>query len=198
MRTRTRRGKPPVIFFPNCVCASARTKPKKYSCMSSKKQSDFSEEYDDDMLMFRLNMTRDKRTGKRKPNVQQLAAEIAAENEAFNKSPERNGAPQRLTNQPSIENKSSGSERETLGWLRWVNLRNLPRRKNSLQNGAQHRNRASLRARPRSANSKIWTFRKKMSGTFWKKKSDLFRRMFASISPVSPRQRRETWQRTEF
>src|ERR1700730_515191 len=52
-----------------------------------KKQSDFSEDYEIRMLLFRLNMMKDKRTGERKPNVQALAKLIVAENEAFNKSP---------------------------------------------------------------------------------------------------------------
>jgi hypothetical protein len=65
--------------------------------------SDHAEKHETDMLLFRLNMMRDKKTGKRKANVQALARIIAAENDAFNKSPERNGAPARSTNQPSIE-----------------------------------------------------------------------------------------------
>jgi len=63
----------------------------------------FSEDHEIRMLLFRLHMTRDKRTGKRKPNVQQLARMIVAENIAFNKSPDRNGQPARPTNQPTIE-----------------------------------------------------------------------------------------------
>ena len=54
-------------------------------------------------LLTRYYLWRDKKTGKRKPNVQQLAQQIAAEHAAFNKSPERNGAPQRQTNQSAIE-----------------------------------------------------------------------------------------------
>jgi len=65
--------------------------------------SDITKNHDKSMLLFRLNMMRDKKTGKRKPNNQQLAREIAAENDAFNKSPKRNGAPERPTNQSSIE-----------------------------------------------------------------------------------------------
>lgn len=55
------------------------------------------------MLKTRLKLMRDEKTGRRKPNIQRLAAAIVAENEAFNKSPKRNGAPARSTNQPSIE-----------------------------------------------------------------------------------------------
>jgi hypothetical protein len=69
----------------------------------AKEESDFSEELEIRMLLFRLHLMKDKKTGKHKPNVQALARLIVAENEAFNKSPERNGRPARPTNQPSIE-----------------------------------------------------------------------------------------------
>jgi hypothetical protein len=65
--------------------------------------TDEAKDHEDRMLLLRLKRMRDKKTGKRKPNVQRLAAAIVAENEAFNKSPERKGAPARSTNQPSIE-----------------------------------------------------------------------------------------------
>lgn len=68
-----------------------------------KERGDFFDEYEIRMLLFRLNLMRDKKTGKRKPNVQALARMIVAENVAFNKSAQRNGRPQRQTNQPSIE-----------------------------------------------------------------------------------------------
>jgi hypothetical protein len=61
------------------------------------------DEHDIMMLLARLHLMRDTKTGKRKPNVQALARLIVAEHEAFNKSPDRNGRPQRSTHQPSIE-----------------------------------------------------------------------------------------------
>jgi hypothetical protein len=68
-----------------------------------KERRNISEDHEIRMLLFRLNMMRDKRTGKRQENVQALAKLIVAEHEAFNKSPKRNGQPARQTNQPSIE-----------------------------------------------------------------------------------------------
>lgn len=56
-----------------------------------------------EMLLSRMHLMRDKRTGRRGPNVQALARLIAAENEAFNKSPQRNGQPARPTYLPSIQ-----------------------------------------------------------------------------------------------
>jgi hypothetical protein len=76
---------------------------KKIFLHVAKEESDASEEHEIRMLLFRLHLMKDRKTGKRKPNVQALARLIVAENEAFNKSPERNGRPARPTNQPSVE-----------------------------------------------------------------------------------------------
>lgn len=67
------------------------------------KGSVLSEEYEINMLLTRLYLMRDKRTGQHRANVQALARVIREENEAFNKSPKRNGRPARPTNQSSIE-----------------------------------------------------------------------------------------------
>lgn len=61
------------------------------------------EQHEIEMLLARMHMMRDRRTGRRRPNVQALAKLIVAENEAFNKSPDRKGRPQRPTHQPSVE-----------------------------------------------------------------------------------------------
>jgi hypothetical protein len=66
-------------------------------------ESATADEHDIEMLIARMHLMRDKTTGKRKPNVQALARLIAAEHDAFNKSPDRNGRPARPTHRPTIE-----------------------------------------------------------------------------------------------
>jgi hypothetical protein len=66
-------------------------------------ESAAADQHETEMFLARMHLMRDKRTGRRKPNVQALARLIVAENEAFNKSPDRNGRPQRPTHQPSVE-----------------------------------------------------------------------------------------------
>ncbi|MEH2485431.1 hypothetical protein [Bradyrhizobium sp. AZCC 2230] len=65
-------------------------------------ETKFADDHDDRMLLTRLYLMRDRRTGKRGPIFDALARAIAQENEAFNKSPDRDGRPAKPTNQPSI------------------------------------------------------------------------------------------------
>ncbi|MCS3896124.1 hypothetical protein M2171_005257 [Bradyrhizobium japonicum USDA 38] len=51
------------------------------------------DDHDDRMLLTRLYLMHNRRTGKRGPNFDALARTIARENETFNKSPARNGRP---------------------------------------------------------------------------------------------------------
>lgn len=76
---------------------------KKVFLQVAGEQSAAADKHEIEMLLARMHLMRDKRTGKRRPNVQALAGLIVSENEAFNKSPDRNGRPARPTHQPSIE-----------------------------------------------------------------------------------------------
>jgi hypothetical protein len=76
---------------------------KKVFLQVAGESSDFAEQHDIEMMLARMYLMRNKRTGKRGPNVRALARTFVAENEAFNKSPDRNGRPARPTHQPSIE-----------------------------------------------------------------------------------------------
>jgi hypothetical protein len=99
-------------------------------------------------LLTRYYLWRDKKTGKRKPNVQQLAQQIVAEHDAFNKSPERNGAPQRQTNQSTIEKQITrlrdGKSDGGLG-LSDLFARHRPKKKSGLKMGATKKRYASKR-----------------------------------------------------